>query len=341
MNNKSEEKNSMIDRPLITFALISYNQEKFIKEALDGVFSQTYSPLQIILSDDNSTDKTFDIMEEEVKKYAKNNTTNKVILNRNPKNLGIGGHINKVMTLVEGDLIVIAAGDDISLPERVEIIYSTWEKHNFPRTSIHSAYYEIDEKGNNLGVNHALNKSGFNNLSDALKEHFSVHGASHAWHKDVFSVFGPIRNDVVYEDRVIPIRSMLLSGEIIYIESPLIKYRTTVGISGSYATHTFKEALFGLRAEKLLIAHKQQLTDIQMYLGGSATTRIVKNLIKRQEFILEFRQDLTIPKRTNLIIKAYKNSIGIKLILRALLVYYTPYLFKLILLMQNKLTGKQ
>jgi len=50
----------------------------------------------------------------------------------------IGEHINKLMTLVEGDLIVIAAGDDISLPERVESIYSAWAQHNFAPSSIHS-----------------------------------------------------------------------------------------------------------------------------------------------------------------------------------------------------------
>ncbi len=142
-----QEKMTLEAKPLITFALFAYNQEKYIREALNGVFAQTYTPLQIILSDDCSSDKTFEIMELEAKKYTSDNNANKVIVNRNPENLGIGGHINKVMSLAEGDLIVVAAGDDISLPERVETIYSVWKKNNFPSSSIHSAYFEIDEKG--------------------------------------------------------------------------------------------------------------------------------------------------------------------------------------------------
>jgi len=42
------------EKSLITLALVAYNQERFISEALEGAFAQTYSPLEIILSDDCS-----------------------------------------------------------------------------------------------------------------------------------------------------------------------------------------------------------------------------------------------------------------------------------------------
>ncbi|MEO5658257.1 MAG: glycosyltransferase, partial [Polaromonas sp.] len=47
--------------PLVTFVLFAYNQKKFIAEAVNGALSQTYSPLQIILSDDASTDGTYEV----------------------------------------------------------------------------------------------------------------------------------------------------------------------------------------------------------------------------------------------------------------------------------------
>ena len=53
---------SQSSRPLITFALMAYNQEQLIEEAVAGALAQTYSPLEIILSDDCSTDRTFSIM---------------------------------------------------------------------------------------------------------------------------------------------------------------------------------------------------------------------------------------------------------------------------------------
>lgn len=37
------------ERPLVTFALFAYNQEKYIRRAVVGAFSQTYEPLEIIM----------------------------------------------------------------------------------------------------------------------------------------------------------------------------------------------------------------------------------------------------------------------------------------------------
>jgi glycosyltransferase involved in cell wall biosynthesis len=52
------------DAPLVTLVLFAYNQEKFIRQAMEGAFAQTYQPLEIIVSDDSSPDGTFAIMSE-------------------------------------------------------------------------------------------------------------------------------------------------------------------------------------------------------------------------------------------------------------------------------------
>ena len=52
------------NRPLITLGLIAYKQDRFIREAVASALAQTYSPLQIVLSDDASPDSTFEIMRE-------------------------------------------------------------------------------------------------------------------------------------------------------------------------------------------------------------------------------------------------------------------------------------
>ena len=58
-------------KPLLTFALAALNQERFIREAVEAAFAQTYSPLEIILSDDCSDDRTFDIIREMAAAYLK------------------------------------------------------------------------------------------------------------------------------------------------------------------------------------------------------------------------------------------------------------------------------
>lgn len=103
------------ERPLVTFALFAYNQEKYIREAVEGAFSQTYEPLEIILSDDCSSDRTFEIMQEMAAEYE---GLHEVRVRRNQCNLGIADHFNTIVEESNGKFMVVAAGDDISFSER-------------------------------------------------------------------------------------------------------------------------------------------------------------------------------------------------------------------------------
>jgi glycosyltransferase involved in cell wall biosynthesis len=211
------------ERPLITFVLFAYNQERFIREAVEGALSQTYSPLEIILSDDCSLDRTYDVMQKMTAEYK---GPHKIILNRNEKNLGIGQHINQVMDLSHGELIVVAAGDDISLPYRTLEIFQAWINSGKKAFSIDSDIKWIDENGNDF-------QKPFTKRLPLPKEHqlliFSktlyshIHGSSHAWNRKVFDEFGLLPS-IILEDTAIPARSMIL-GDVLQIDKHLIKYR--------------------------------------------------------------------------------------------------------------------
>src|SRR5688572_21544439 len=123
----------MKDKPLLSLIVSCYNQEPFIQEALAGAFSQTYSPLEIIISDDCSGDRTFEIAEQMAREYKGPHT---IRLNRNAKNLGIGGNVNRATELCRGELILLADGDDVSLPNRTEVTYQAWEQFERKPTSV-------------------------------------------------------------------------------------------------------------------------------------------------------------------------------------------------------------
>jgi len=74
------------EKPLITFALFAYNQEKYIREAIAAHFLKPILRYKLFI-DDCSPDKTFEIMEEEARKYSECNGIHKIIINRNPKTL--------------------------------------------------------------------------------------------------------------------------------------------------------------------------------------------------------------------------------------------------------------
>jgi glycosyltransferase involved in cell wall biosynthesis len=128
--------------PLVTFALFAYNQEEYIKEAVQGALAQDYEPLEIILSDDCSSDRTFETMIEMAQSYS---GPNKIVVRRNPANRGLCLHVKDVAELARGDWIVVAAGDDISHPYRTRAMIEALTNGAFLYGD--SAFDEIDEQG--------------------------------------------------------------------------------------------------------------------------------------------------------------------------------------------------
>lgn len=209
-----------LNSPLVTFALIAFNQEHYIREAVLAAFAQTYSPLEIIISDDCSADDTCKIIDELIKRYR---GPHKVSWNRNPINLGIGSHVNRIFELARGELIVLAAGDDISAPERTAEVVSTWLKAGRPDGSIHSAAEIISPHGKLIGRITSDRKTG--SVTELVrKDARLVIGPCHALTRGIHSRFGPLPKGTVFEDRALSFRSFL-SGKILYIKKPLVKYR--------------------------------------------------------------------------------------------------------------------
>lgn len=209
-------------KPLITFLLISYNQENFIIEAVRGALAQTYSPMEIVISDDCSSDRTFELIEEVVNDYP---GPHRIKLNRNERNLGIGGNVNRAMAMAEGQWIVAAAGDDISYPERVERLHKNLNGCTEPTYLIYSDYEIIDEASNPIGVYKNTFKGNFGTLEEMCNNGLGgITGCSAAWHRAVFETFGPLDEGVIFEDRVIAFRAKLM-GHVAHIDQPLLGYR--------------------------------------------------------------------------------------------------------------------
>jgi len=215
----------------VTFLLFAYKQEPYVRAACEAALAQTHAPLDIIFSDDCSPDATFAIMQEVAANYR---GPHRVRLNRNENNLGLIGHVNLAMSLVETNLVVVAAGDDISLPERTSEIYRAYRENKGTAFSFHSAVIKMDELGNDIGILKPPLTNNTPAVDDLALSREAVIGASHAWTADVFKTFGDIQFTNAYEDLVLVFRSALLGG-LFYLDRPLVRYRVGVGISSSYS----------------------------------------------------------------------------------------------------------
>lgn len=229
-----------MSKPLATFCVTAYNQEAFVREAIEGAFAQTYSPLEILLSDDCSTDRTFEIMQEMAATYR---GPHKVRLNRNDRNLGPAKHLSRQYELISGEFRVGSGGDDISLPCRMERLVDLWLRSGKRSVGIFSDAIIIDDQGqevrprnftvlpSNPGDLIALSLTS-GHATVRLRPLNDPHGVLNSWvqgstygyDKRLWAVFGGLQRGIIQEDVILMIRALLL-GSIAYIDEPLVKYR--------------------------------------------------------------------------------------------------------------------
>lgn len=104
--------------PLVSVIVISYNSEEFILETLESIKNQTYPNIELIISDDNSTDNTAQL----AKKWLTNNgrcfINSQLIVN--DKNSGVSSNCNLGVGVSSGKWIKLIAADDILLPNCIE-----------------------------------------------------------------------------------------------------------------------------------------------------------------------------------------------------------------------------
>ena len=99
----------------ISVYITSYNQKAFLKEAIDSVLNQTLQPYEIIIVDDCSTDGS----QELILSYADKYVYVKPIFHK--KNLGVAKVRITALSNIKGDYVTYVDGDDVFLPNKLEI----------------------------------------------------------------------------------------------------------------------------------------------------------------------------------------------------------------------------
>lgn len=212
-----------------SFVLLSYNQEDYVAEAVAAALAQEGPPLEIILSDDCSKDGTFAIMQTLAAAYR---GPHRVTVRRNETNLGLVGHFAKVFSLCTGDVMIMAWGDDASMPDRALRIREAFETTD--AWLVHSHATCIDLAGHEIAPTY---------LGADLVRGADIHtiaasgglflGATAAYHRKILQKYGHITNPRAYEDLVYGFRAALENGAHM-IDQPLVRYRVGSGISTNH-----------------------------------------------------------------------------------------------------------
>lgn len=100
----------MENQPLVSVVVITYNSAKYIIDTLESIYNQTYKNIELIISDDCSTDNTISLCKEWIKQKEKRFTNTQIIIP--PHNTGISANCNRGYNAAQGEWIKGIAGDD-------------------------------------------------------------------------------------------------------------------------------------------------------------------------------------------------------------------------------------
>lgn len=279
------------ERPLVTFALFAYNQEQYIREAVEGAFSQTYEPLEIILSDDCSSDSTFEIMQEMAAAYE---GPHKVFVRRNTFNFGTAMHVQLAFAQSSGQLFVVAAGDDISTYDRVAVLFEAWMEAGQPEGVVHSGR-ESFRNGKTIAIAQAKRHRYSDRVLEGYARGYWLPAAAPtcAYTRGVFERFGPLIGGSIIEDAPLQLRAALI-GKFIASDKPLVRQRLHDDNTGTGYTIA-SPARWNRFIQSKLIAFRNMQIDLARW-NGELDPEISRRIESRILAVLESASGLLLPE---------------------------------------------
>lgn len=104
--------------PLVSIGVVTFRSSKYIVETLESAKNQSYKNIELIISDDCSSDNTIEICHEWIEKNAERFVRTAIITS--PINTGISANCNRVVMSSKGKYLKLIAGDDTLEPTCVE-----------------------------------------------------------------------------------------------------------------------------------------------------------------------------------------------------------------------------
>lgn len=108
----------MNNQPLVSVPVITYNSAKFVLETLESIKAQTYQNIELIISDDCSTDNTIELCRKWVEENKERFVRAQIITSE--LNTGVSANLNRAEAACQGVWVKGIAGDDLLMPNCVE-----------------------------------------------------------------------------------------------------------------------------------------------------------------------------------------------------------------------------
>ena len=287
----------MIENKKIDILMATYNGEKYLVEQLDSIINQTYRNWNLLIRDDNSTDKTLEIIQN----YHKKDKRIK-ILKDNKGNLGIVRNFEELLKSSESEFIMFSDQDDIWVENKLDMYLKMIEKIKNKGFMIHSDAILFDKNKSNILKDTFISKKAINRGLENVFFNYFVQGATILISKEIKNFILPFPKEVYLHDRYIHLISELFF-ERIFVNKALIYYRQH-GDNQIGAKNTIRELL----SKRYFDERDRQLIKVIYNKYGSLLTEDKKKLIEEYFKITDIEKN-----RFNRFLNLKKSKINIPL----------------------------
>ena len=245
----------------ISIITITYNSEKVIEKTLKSVFEQEYRPLEYILVDGASKDRTVEIIERYIPFFEEAGIQISLV---SEPDKGISDAFNKGIRRATGDIIGITNADDMILPNML-----TYVGENFP-TDVDVFYGNILWEDSDKGISYVRKSS--TDLSDLKYRLKALHPAVYI-RRTAYEKYGLY--DIGYRycmDKELLARMQRLGASFQYTDATLVSVAAG-GVSDNNAKGVIEEG------KKIAVANGVSPSEAERYFKkGLVKIKLIRNV---------------------------------------------------------------
>lgn len=194
--------------------MCTYNGNKFLDEQIASILKQDYPVYELIISDDLSTDDTWQKLEH----WRKKSTCIKIF--RNDVNLGYNKNFEKAIQLATGELIALSDQDDIWLPQKISRLVNTFSNDDTILSHCRSVRFE---KGRLRFKSASLHNHFAGNDTRKLFMFNQINGHNIMFRKELVDKIVPIPVGMMYDWWIAVMASCY--GNIASVDEYLVHHR--------------------------------------------------------------------------------------------------------------------
>ena len=217
------------ENPLISIVVITYNSSKYILETLESTIVQTYQNIELIVSDDCSTDNTVIICRKWIEENKERFVNTKFITAEH--NTGITANVNRGLLSSKGEWIKFISGDDVLLNNCLQRNYD-YTIQEPTANFIFSRIVFFGENNDNFGAK--LSYINYDIFSYSAKQQYSylvsksnvIPAASAFLNKELLLQLGGFDERIkLMEDYPLWIKATKKGNKLYFLDEHTVKYR--------------------------------------------------------------------------------------------------------------------